>query len=239
MKLDNTLFSERPETFQAVDIDLTGGEPLGVVNPQVPITTEHQGIVTTEIVGIDNGTSFNSFDRHIKKTFGFNVSDYLHLNDAVPFQDAKDRDLTGGSPAAFAFSSASEVTFVYFHLTLKKKFSVFGSSNNAASDGIKSPQDRGVRKSNLLGRFPGRDIQFKELDYPQPFFVAGIEFVNPPSAEIGEGVFAPFAAVSFAKNPVYFSALTACTKNRPIFPTRFLEKEPSPIFSADKGLKAV
>ena len=97
----------------------------------------------------------------------------------------------------------------------------------------------GVRKSKLFGGLSGRDIQFKELDYPQPFFVADIEPVNPSSAEIGESIFAPFAAVSFAKNPVYFSALTACTKNRPIFPTRFLEKEPSPIFSADKGLKAV
>ena len=239
MKLDNTLFSEGPETLQAVDVDLAGGESFSVVHPQVSVATEHQGVVTVELVGVNDRASFNGFDRHIKKTFGFNIPDHIHFNNAGSLQDAKDRDLAGGSPAALTFSSASEVAFVYLHLTLEKKFPVFGISNNAVSDGIESPQDRRIGKSKLFGSLSSRDIQFKELNYPQPIFGTDIKSVNPPSAEIGEGVFAPFAAVSFAKDPVYFSALTACTKNKAIFPTRFLEKEPSPIFSADKDLKAV
>ena len=239
MKLNNTLFSKGPEALQAVDVDLARGESFSVVHPQVSVTAEHQGVVAVELIGVDDGTSFNGFDRHIKKTFSSNIPDHIHLNNTVPFQDAKDRDLTGGSPAALALSSASEVAFIYLYFALEKKFSVFGISNNAVSDGIESPQDRRIRKSKLFGRLSGRDIQFKEFDYPQPIFVADIEFVNPPSAEIGEGVFTPFAAVSFTKDSVYFSALTACTKNKAFFPTRFPEKEPRPIFSADKGLKTV
>lgn len=239
MELDNALFSERPETFQAVDIDLAGGEAFGMVNPQVPVTAEHQSIVTMELISVDDGTPFDGLDGHVKQAFGFNISDHINFNNAVSLQDTEDRDFSEGSPAALAFPSAPEVAFVNFHLALEEKFPVFRNGDDAVPDDIKSLQGCRVRKAKLFGCFSGRDIQFKELDCPQPIFVTDVKPVNPSSAEIGEGIPAPFTAVSFAKDPVYFSALAACTKNKAFFPTRFLEKESGPIFTADKGLKAV
>jgi hypothetical protein len=52
-----------------------------------------------------------------------------------------------------------------------------------------------------------------------------------------EGVFTSFASVSSVDDPIYFSASTTCTENRPVFPTRFFKEKSRPVFRLSNKFK--
>src|SRR3989344_9051817 len=64
-----------------------------------------------------------------------------------------------------------------------------------------------------------------------------MQFVNPPSGEVMEGITAPLATEPFTGYPVDFTAFTACTKTTAVFPTQLCEEEPHRIISLYKGFK--
>jgi len=231
MKLNNPFFSEGPETLQAVDVNLAGGESFGVVNPQMPVAAEHQGVVSLEFVGIDNGTAPDGLNSQTKDAFGGNVLNNLHFGNPVSLQDSKDRNLTGGSPAALSFSSASEIGFVHLNLSPEEIF-IGAVGHDAFPDSIKCFQDSRIGKAQLLGCLSGRDFQFKEFNQPEPFSGRNRYFAEPATSEKRELVTAPFAPISLASYPVYFSSPATVTKIMAIFLTRFCQKPVSPDFVA-------
>jgi len=223
MKLNNTLFSERPETLQAVNVNLTGGEALGVVHPQMPVTAKHQGVVSLKFIGIDNGTAPDGLNGQTKDAFGGNVFNNFHFGNSVSFQDTEDRDLAGRSPAPGSFSSASEIGFIHLNLSLEKVF-IRTVGRDTLPDNIKRLQDRRVGKTQLLGCLPGRDFQFKELNQPEPFSGGNKYFTEPASGEERKFITALLTPVFPASYPVYFSGLAAVTEITAVFLTRFCQK---------------
>jgi hypothetical protein len=57
MELNDFLFCLAPESFKAVIVDFSLGKSLPMVDPDVPVSTEHQKIIASEFVRIHNSVS--------------------------------------------------------------------------------------------------------------------------------------------------------------------------------------
>jgi hypothetical protein len=57
MMLDQSFLRKGPESFYAVDVDLSIGEFIAMVDIQMAISAEHEKVVSTPFVGIDDRTS--------------------------------------------------------------------------------------------------------------------------------------------------------------------------------------
>lgn len=140
MVLDKAFLGKAPEAFQAVDVDFAAGiDPFAVIHLEVPVSAEHKGIVDPELVRVDYASAAHFLDGHAKERFGPYVRDGLHVNKSVPFQDAEDRDLTGGAAAAFAFTFAAEIGFIYFHFAAQEFLGVGCMGHNGPSKNHYSP----------------------------------------------------------------------------------------------------
>jgi hypothetical protein len=62
MMLDQSLLGPTPEPLQSVDGDLTGREALFMVHFQMPVSAEHQAVVTPELVSINDASPANLLD---------------------------------------------------------------------------------------------------------------------------------------------------------------------------------
>jgi hypothetical protein len=54
MMLNQSLFGKAPETLDAIDADFSLLELVSVINIQMLVTAEHQGILTNPLVRIHN-----------------------------------------------------------------------------------------------------------------------------------------------------------------------------------------
>ena len=64
MELHEPLLRLAPEAFQPVDVDLSGGKDLPVVQAQVPIPTEHERIIPVERIEWNHDTSLSLVSNH-------------------------------------------------------------------------------------------------------------------------------------------------------------------------------
>ncbi len=238
MKLGQPFFGIAPEAFQAVDIDLAGREALAVIDPQMPVPAEHQRIVAAEFIGVDNRASADRFDRHIQQTLGRDISNDLDLHDPVSLEDSEDGDLSGRAATAFALASASEIGFVQFDLSCQEQLTIQVGQDRPAQDRDRL-EHRGITQSDLLGDLPAGQLHLKELDDPQPALIRNSQPVDPPARKVVERVAAAITAIPFARDPVAFSAPTACTKNTAISCTRFFKEQSGSIFRFTDELKGL
>ena len=78
----------------------------------MPVSTEHQGIVASELIGIDNGAVADGLDHPIQQALGRHISNPFDLDDAISLENSEDGDLSGRASPSFALASASEVGFI-------------------------------------------------------------------------------------------------------------------------------
>jgi len=236
MKLGQPFLRIAPEAFQAVDIDLAGRKPLAVIDSQMPVPTEHQGIVASEFVGIDNRASADRLDRHVQQTLGRNIADHLDLHDPVSLENSEDGNLSGCASTAFALASASEVGLVQLDLAGHEQLAVQVGQNCPAQDGDGLEHGR-ITQPDLLSDLPAGQLHLKELQDPQPALVRNSQPTDPPAREVVERITAALTAVPFAHDPVEFSAPAACTENTAISCTRFFKEQSGSIFRFSDELK--
>lgn len=229
MKLDNPLLSIAPKPFKSINIDSPRRKTPLMVHSQMPITTKHQRIITSKLVRIHNGPSSHLLDGHVEQRLCRHVLHHLDSHRPISPVDAENRDFPGCPSASLPFASSSKVGFIQFNLSFKKS-SFLITGQNGHPKNRDCSENGGITDPNLLGDLSRRELDFKKLDKPKPFLAGDTKQVNPSIREIMEGVFAPFTPVSFACNSIVFSTPTTCTKNEPIFPTRFFEKQPSSVF---------
>lgn len=238
MKLSQPFLCIAPETLQAVDIDLAGGKALAVIHPQMPIPTEHQGIVAAELIRVDNGAAADRLDRHVQQTLGRDIPDHLNLHDAVSLDNPEDGDLPGRASSAFPLASASEVGLVQFDLAVHQQLAIQVGQDRPSQnrDGL----ERGrITQPDLLGDLPGGQLHLKKLNEPQPGLIRNSQPADPPARKIMERVAAPLTPVPLARDPVDFSAPTACTENAAIFRTRFFKEQSGSFFRFSDELKGL
>lgn len=88
-----------------------------MIHVQMPVSAEHEAVVTLEFVRIDNGPSADLFDRQPQQCLGRHIRNHRDLNDTVSLQDTEDRNLAGGTTTSFPFPLAAEVALVQFALS--------------------------------------------------------------------------------------------------------------------------
>jgi hypothetical protein len=238
MKLGQPFLRIAPEALQAVDIDLAGGKALPMIYPQMPVSAEHQGIVASELICVDNGTPADCFNRHVQQALGRDIPDHLDLHDPVSLENSEDGDLSSRAATAVALASAPEIRLIQFNLTVHQQLLIQLDQNRPAQDrdGL---QNRRVAQSDLLSNLAGRELHLKELDDPQPALIRNSQPIDPSARKVMKRIPAAFAAVPFAQDPIDYPASTPCTENTAIFCTGFFKEQSGSIFRSPDELKGL
>lgn len=236
MKFNKPLFSITPKSLKTININLTRGESLPMINLNMPVSAKHKGIIASEFISIHNRTSPYSLNSHVKQRGSSYILNNLNLDYPISLKNAKYRDFISCPSASFALSPSSKVALICLNLSTKKDVR-FMVSQDGQSDKSNSFKNSRVAKTYLPGDLTRREFKFKELYDPKPLLEGYIKFINPSVREIMKGIFTSFASIPFIYNSVDFSASTACTKNKAIFPTRFFEEKPCLVFRFSNKFK--
>jgi len=151
MVLDQPLLGPTPESLQAVDVDLAGGEVLLVVHLQVPVSAEHEAIVASELVCVNDTASTDLLDGELQQRSGRDIRNDADVNQAITLQDAEDRHFAGRSPAPIAFAPASEVGLIELDLAAQQTLSILGVAQDGHADRADGPVDCPIGQSQLQG----------------------------------------------------------------------------------------
>ena len=229
MKLGQSFLRVAPEALQAVDINLAGGKAFVVIDSQMPVATEHQRIVASEFVGVDNRATADCLNGHIQQTLGRDIPNHFDLHHPVSLEDSEHGNLPGRASPAFPLASASEIRLIQFNLTGHKQLAIHVGQDRQAQDRDGLEHSR-ITQSDLLSNLAARELYFKEFDDPQPALIRNSQPVDPSAREVMERITAPFAAVPLAHDPIDCSAPTPWTQNVAIFPARFFKEQSGSIF---------
>ena len=88
MKLNNSLFSIAPEALLAVNIYFPG-KFFAIVNFEILVATEHDGIIALEPIGIDDRPFSYSPDVKFEDCFSTHITKDLNLNISLFFEDTE------------------------------------------------------------------------------------------------------------------------------------------------------
>jgi len=190
-----------------------------MVNLEMPVTTKHQRVIALEFIGINNGSPSDRLDGKVQHCFGANILYHGDFDGAIAVQDAEDWDFVGCSTPSLALPSATEIGLIEFHLPLEKIAGASIDSYNGHSDHVYGLQNRGIIQSRLRGDLPGRQLQFKELDDPQPVLEGDSQAVDPAAGEVVECVWTPFTSESFTGDSVDGTAPASYAETAVVFPT--------------------
>ena len=195
MVLDETLLGPDPESLQTIDIDLSGREIFTVVHLQMPVSAEHEAVVAPELVRVNNTAPANLLDGETQKGFCRDIRNDIHMNDAIPLQDAKNGNLAGSPSPPVALPFAAEIGLVKFDFPSQKHIGILGMAQDGHSDGIDGPIHGPIRHLHLPGHLVDRYFQFKELDDGQPLETTQAPMVDPAAGEVMEGVITSGTAI--------------------------------------------
>lgn len=229
VELCKTFLSIAPEAFQTVNINFACGKSFPMVDSQMPVTAEHQGVIAAEFVSVNDGATSDHFHSLSQQAFGSDVFYYCHLYFSVSLQDTKDGNLSGSTPATFTFTPAAEVGFIELNLSGEPEIAF--SDHQGPSDEITYPQDSGIAQTDLSCYPACRDFEFKEFNDPQQLFQRNAALTNPPIREVMKGISASFAPELFTFQTIDFMAVTIGAENMAIFPTELSEEQFCPVFS--------
>src|SRR3989338_11505038 len=93
MELHEPLLRIAPEAFEPVDVDLASGEDLPVVQPQVPVATEHQAVVAAELVRVHDTAPADLLQGQVEQTLGRDIGHHVDLDPPPSLEDAENGDL--------------------------------------------------------------------------------------------------------------------------------------------------
>jgi len=95
--LDETLLGRSPEPLQAIDVNLAGREIPAAVHLQMPVFAEHPAVVAPELVRVNDTAPANLLDGGTQEGFCRDIQNDIHVNNAIPLQDAKNGNLADNS----------------------------------------------------------------------------------------------------------------------------------------------
>jgi len=196
MMLDEALLGPAPEPLHAVDIHLAGREILTVVHLQMPVSAEHETVIALEFVRVNHRSPADLLDREPQKGFRRDIGNDTHMDQAVSFQDAEDRNLPGGASSPVAFSPAAEVGLIQLDFSSQEVFGIFSMAQDTHADGVHGAVGGLIRHFHLPGHLVDRYFKFKELDERQPLNTAQAPMIDPAAGEGTEGVKASGATIS-------------------------------------------
>lgn len=235
--LDQSFFCVGPKSLQTVNINPVSTETLTVVDFQMSVATAHQGIIASELIGVNDRSTFYCFDSQIQQAFSCNISKDFNLDLTFSLQDSKDRDFTGSASSSFTFSSASKIGFIELDFS-SELTEVLRISQDTHTNQVRDLEGCGIANPQLSGNAQAGNFQFEELENPQPLFGPEIELTDPSAGEISESITTictPVTPAFESIDPLGLTANATTTSLRPNFPC---EVESRLVFTTDKEFKA-
>jgi hypothetical protein len=233
----DSFLGKAPESLHPIDIDLTGGKELFMVDFDVAIPAEHEAVVAFEFIGIDDTASANSFHGEVKQGVCRDIVNYFDLDHPLALQDTENRDFIVCSSASFALSSPPEIRFIHFNLSTEQRRPFRGTGNDSFSDHRDRFEDRWITEPHLGSDLACRQLKLKEFYDPQPVPGGYLNGIDPASREIMECVSTPFTAKPSANDSIDLEASTSTAETTVVFPTCFCQKTPGSILSLYKELE--
>src|SRR3990172_9329066 len=226
MELNKSFFSITPEAFKAINVHFTRGKHLTMINPKMSIATKHKCIIAFKFISIHDRAASDSLNSHIKDRFCRNILNDINLNHPVSLQNTEYRDFIICPSTPLALTSTTKICLIKLYLTIKKFLGILIACYNGLPNNIYRFMYRWITKLYLLCYLSCRKFKFKKLYYPQPLLIRYFNLVYPSVTKVVKCISTPFTTVFFTYNPIYLTSRTSCTKNKAIFPTVFLEKQP-------------
>jgi len=221
MVFNQSLLGPVPESLQAVDVDLAGGEVLLVVHLQVPIPAEHEAVIAVELVGIDHTASTDLLNGEFHQRGGRDIWNDADMYLALTLQDAENRHFSGCCPATLAFAPAPEVGLIELDLAAQQGGGILRVAQDGHPDHVDGPVGGSIGQPQLQGHLANRDLQFKELDQGEPLHTTQTAVINPPARKVMKRILTAGTSISIIGQLVKLSLLTAGAKSMSIFPAFF------------------
>ena len=219
MEFDQSLFGIAPEALHSIDIDLSGSKVFSMIDFDVTVSTEHQRVIASELIGVDNAPPTNGFHREVQQALSGDIPEDFHLDHSIALQNAENRDLVGRPSTSLAFTASPKVALVHLDLPAEQLLGIGGLGQDGGSDQVSGFEHRGITQAHLMGHLTCGEFQLKELEDPQPTLGGDPQGVDPTSTEVMEPVTTALAAKALTRDAIDFSVPTACAKTMAIFPT--------------------
>ena len=165
MKLLQAMFSETPETLNAVDVARASGELIAtMINPIVfRVADINQAVITAPPVRMDDDINRDSAANNRLQSSLFAVRHGLRIDAPVTLQETEDWGLArSASPALATHPACAEVAFVNFDLATRQRRSALTLLGNPLPDFEKDHGDALARQASQLCGVGGTKIQRKE-----------------------------------------------------------------------------
>jgi hypothetical protein len=233
----DSFFGKTPESLHPIDIDLTGGEELFVVDFDVAVSAEHEAVVAFEFIGIDDTASANSFHGEVEQGVCRDIVDYLDFDHPLALQDTENRYFIVCSSAPFPLSSSTEIGFIHLNLSTEQRCPFRGTGHDRFPDHRDRFEDCWITEPHLSSDLACRQLKFKEFYDPQPVPGGYLNGIDPASTKVMECVSTTLTAKPSANDSIYLVASTSTAETTVVFPTCFCQKTPGSMFSLYKELK--
>lgn len=233
----DSFLGKTPESLHPVDIDLTGGKELFVVDFDVAIPAEHEAVVAFEFIGIDDTASANSFNGEVEQGVCRDIVNYFDLNHPRALQDTENRYFIVCPPASFSLSSSTEIRLVHLNFSTEQRCPIRSSGHDRFPDHRDRFEDRWITEAHLDSDLACRQLKLKEFYDPQPVPSGYLNGIDPASREVMECVSTPFTAEPPATDSIDLGASTSTAETTVVFPTCFCQKTPGSILSLYKELE--
>ena len=237
VEFNDSFLGEAPKSLHPVDIDLTGGKELFMVDFDVAIPAEHEAVVAFEFIGIDDTASANSFHGEVEQGVCRDIVDYLDLDHPLALQDTENRHFIVCSPAPFTLSSSPEIRFIHLNFSTEQRCPIRGSGHDRFPDHRDRFEDRWITEPHLGSNLACRQLKLKEFYDPQPVPGGYLNRIDPASREVMECVSTALTAKPPATNAIDLEASTSTAETTVVFPTCFCQKTPGSILSLYKELE--
>ncbi len=129
-----------------------------MINLKVAIPAEHQAVIATEFIRIDDAATSNGFDRQADQGMSRHIGHNTYLDFTISLQDAKYRHFTGGATSPVAFASTAKIAFIQFDFTIHECGGISGVGDDRTTDCSNGLVNGVVGKPHLLSHFSNRQL---------------------------------------------------------------------------------
>lgn len=214
---DQPFLGITPEAFHAVNVHSTTREASPVIDFQMPIPTEHQGVIDLILVRIDDAPAANLRDGQLHDRPCFDVGQHLSPDTAIALKYAKDRHFPGSSTSSFSFSTAAEIGFIDLDFASQQPSSIIGMSHDSQAKCRYRSQCSSIGDAELKRDLPSRHLELEQFYQSQPISTTERSVIDPAAAEVMKGVSTSTAAPPSVAQSVEFFMPTKGAKSLMVF----------------------
>ena len=168
--IDSVVFSQDafcliPKILNAVNVVLTVGKFLGMVDAVMDETAYVQLVVTVQTIRINNAVRHDFLFDNRHQSIGLGIIYDNGIDPSVAFQDAEDNHFSCRTATTSAFTPSTEIAFVQLDRTLENLISSKGQMMVDNHTDFAVEQDGGVGlNAQNIGSRTGGNLEYKKFE---------------------------------------------------------------------------